>query len=99
MECTLESWIHPCLVESSFVQTQAIEIDRALDFLQKLSIGKDEWTMCYPYGGFNDSLLQILRARQCRLGFTWTRVLRIWTFDDRLTLPRVDTNEFAELAH
>jgi len=35
--------------------------------------------MCYPYGGFNDSLLQILRARQCRLGFTVEPVLRIWT--------------------
>jgi peptidoglycan/xylan/chitin deacetylase (PgdA/CDA1 family) len=74
-------------------KTQAIEIDRALDFLQKLSIGKDEWTMCYPYGGFNDSLLQILRARQCRLGFTVEPRVADLDIDDRLTLPRVDTND------
>jgi peptidoglycan/xylan/chitin deacetylase (PgdA/CDA1 family) len=72
---------------------QAVEIDRSLDFLQKLGIGKDEWTMCYPYGGFNDSLLQILRDRECRLGFTVEARIADLDVDDRLTLPRVDTND------
>jgi peptidoglycan/xylan/chitin deacetylase (PgdA/CDA1 family) len=74
-------------------EAQAVEIDRSLDFLQKLGIGKDEWTMCYPYGGFNDALLQILRARQCRLGFTVEARVADLDLDDRLTLPRVDTND------
>jgi peptidoglycan/xylan/chitin deacetylase (PgdA/CDA1 family) len=73
--------------------TQAIEIDRSLDFLQKLGIGKDDWTMCYPYGGFNDSLLQIARGRQCRLGFTVEARVADLDTDDRLTLPRLDTND------
>jgi len=72
---------------------QAVEIDRSLDFLQKLGIAKDEWTMCYPYGGFNDSLLQILRGRQCRLGFTVEARVADLDVDDRLTLPRLDTND------
>jgi peptidoglycan/xylan/chitin deacetylase (PgdA/CDA1 family) len=74
-------------------EAQAVEIDRSLDFLEKLGIGKDEWTMCYPYGGFNDSLLQILRARQCRLGLTVEARVADLNVDDRLTLPRVDTND------
>jgi peptidoglycan/xylan/chitin deacetylase (PgdA/CDA1 family) len=74
-------------------EAQAVEIDRSLDFLQKLGIGKDEWTMCYPYGGFNDSLLQILRGRRCRLGFTVEARVADLDVDDRLTLPRVDTND------
>jgi peptidoglycan/xylan/chitin deacetylase (PgdA/CDA1 family) len=74
-------------------EAQVVEIDRSLDFLQKLGIEKSERTMCYPYGGFNDSLLDILRSRQCRLGFTVeARVADLGT-DDRLTLPRVDTND------
>ena len=72
---------------------QAVEIDRSLDFLQKLGIAKDEWTMCYPYGGFNDSLLQILRRHQCRLGFTVEARVADLDVDDRLTLPRLDTND------
>jgi hypothetical protein len=46
-----------------------VTITRLLHRLQTLGIGKEGWTVCYPYGGFNDALLQILRARQCRLGF------------------------------
>jgi peptidoglycan/xylan/chitin deacetylase (PgdA/CDA1 family) len=72
---------------------QAVEIDRSLDFLKNLGVGKDEWTMCYPYGGFDDSLVQILRARQCRLGFSVEVRVANLDVDDRLTLPRVDTND------
>jgi len=74
-------------------EAKAVEIDRSLEFLQKLGIGKDEWTMCYPYGGFNDSLLQLLRGRQCRMGFTVEARVADLDIDDRLTLPRVDTND------
>lgn len=72
---------------------QAVEIDQSLAFLGNLGIGKDEWTLSYPYGGFNDSLLQILRARQCQLGFAVEARIADLDVDDRLTLPRVDTND------
>lgn len=72
---------------------QAIEIDRSLDFLQVVGVGKDKWTMCYPYGGFNDSLLRVLRVRQCRLGFTAEARVADLDIDDPLTLPRLDTND------
>jgi peptidoglycan/xylan/chitin deacetylase (PgdA/CDA1 family) len=74
-------------------EAQALEIDRSLEFLQKLGIGTNEWSMCYPCGGFNDSLLQILRGRQCRLGFTVEARIADLDVDDPLTLPRVDTND------
>jgi peptidoglycan/xylan/chitin deacetylase (PgdA/CDA1 family) len=74
-------------------EAQAVEIDRSLEFLQKLGITQDEWTMCYPYGAFNASLLQILRGRQCRLGFTVEARIADLDVDDRLTLPRLDTND------
>jgi len=72
---------------------QVVEIDRSLDFLETLRIGKDQWSMCYPYGGFNDSLLQILRNRRCPLGFTAEARVADLDVDDRLTLPRLDTND------
>jgi peptidoglycan/xylan/chitin deacetylase (PgdA/CDA1 family) len=74
-------------------QAQAFEIDRSLGFLQKLGQGNHEWTICYPYGGFNESLLQLLRSRQCRLGFTVEARVADLDVDDRLTLPRIDTND------
>jgi len=72
---------------------QVIEVDQSLEFLKTLGIGRDEWTMCYPYGGFNNSLLQVLRGRQCQLGFTVEARIADLDVDDPLTLPRVDTND------
>jgi peptidoglycan/xylan/chitin deacetylase (PgdA/CDA1 family) len=72
---------------------QAFEIDRSLDFLKELGIREGEPTMCYPYGGFNDSLLEILRNRQFRVGFTVEPRVADLNVDDPLTLPRLDTND------
>jgi len=83
---------HPWLNHVS-PEAQVIEVDRSLEFLQKLGGNKNAWTMCYPYGGFNDSLLQLLRARECRLGFTVEARVADLDLDDPLTLPRMDTND------
>ena len=74
-------------------EAQAVEVDQSLEFLQKLGVGKDEWTMCYPYGGLNDSLLEILGDRRCRLGFTVEARIADLEVDNPLTLPRLDTND------
>jgi peptidoglycan/xylan/chitin deacetylase (PgdA/CDA1 family) len=72
---------------------QATEIDRSLEFMQSLGVTADCWTICYPYGGFNDSLLQILRTRRCQLGFSVEPRIANLDSDERLTLPRIDTND------
>jgi peptidoglycan/xylan/chitin deacetylase (PgdA/CDA1 family) len=73
--------------------SQALEVDRSLDFLQEVGARNGNWTICYPYGGFNDSLLQLLRVRDCQLGFTVEPRVADLDADDRLTLPRIDTND------
>ena len=72
---------------------QAVEIDRSLEFLKNVGIAADNWSICYPYGGFNDSLLEILRSRGCRLGFSVEARVADLDQDERLTLPRIDTND------
>lgn len=72
---------------------QADEVDRSLDFLEKLGIDKNEWTICYPYGGFDESLLKVIRARRCRMGFSVEPRAADLDLDDPLTLPRIDTND------
>lgn len=74
-------------------EAQAIEIDRSLEFLQNCGVPRTNWTMCYPYGGFDESLLGILRRRNCRLGFTVEARDANLSFDDPLLLPRMDTND------
>jgi peptidoglycan/xylan/chitin deacetylase (PgdA/CDA1 family) len=72
---------------------QAQEIDRSLEFLRALGVVSDGWSMCYPYGGFDQSLLKALRERGCPLGFTAEPRIADLNLDDRLTLPRLDTND------
>jgi peptidoglycan/xylan/chitin deacetylase (PgdA/CDA1 family) len=72
---------------------QEKEIDQSLMFLQRFGVAADHWTICYPYGGFNDSLLQLLRTRQCRLGFGVEGRIADLDSDEKLTLPRIDTND------
>jgi peptidoglycan/xylan/chitin deacetylase (PgdA/CDA1 family) len=74
-------------------ESQAVEIDRSLAFLQEVGADIDDWTICYPYGGFNDSLLELLQDRRCRLGFTVEARTANLNVDGRLTLPRIDTND------
>ncbi|MBS9404040.1 polysaccharide deacetylase family protein [Halomonas sp. TRM85114] len=74
-------------------QAQIEEVDNSLDFMERLGVSRKDWVMCYPYGGYDESLLGILRSRGCAIGLT-TEV-RVADIDrcDPLALPRLDTND------
>lgn len=73
---------------------QASEVDASLDFLRAIGSPVDRyWAMCYPYGSWNQSLLEILRRRKCSIGFTVEVGVARLSHDDRLLLPRIDTND------
>jgi peptidoglycan/xylan/chitin deacetylase (PgdA/CDA1 family) len=74
-------------------EAQIREVDQTINFLAQWGVGSDRWTMCYPYGGYNDSLLQLLRARGCRLGLSVAARVADLNTDDYLALPRLDTND------
>ncbi len=72
---------------------QAQDVDESLAFLKALGAPVDKWVMCYPYGQYNATLLELLRLRGCVCGLT-TRVAIADVPTDRcLELPRLDTND------
>ena len=72
---------------------QEWEVDRSLEMLEDLGSPVENWIMWHPSGSFDDSFLDILRSRDCANGLT-TRVDIADLFsDDRLLLPRLDTND------
>lgn len=73
---------------------QAKEIDLSLDFLKKLGVGIDKWVMCYPYGGYNNDLIKILRTKGCAIGLVVQALIADLDSDNSLALPRLDTNDF-----
>ncbi|MGM1051179.1 MAG: polysaccharide deacetylase family protein [Pseudomonadota bacterium] len=74
-------------------EEQRHEIDASLDFLTGIGVNTRDWVMCYPFGGYNDSLLEILREKGCSLGLTVNVGVANLNRSDALLLPRLDTND------
>ncbi|MFC1679751.1 polysaccharide deacetylase family protein [Elusimicrobiota bacterium] len=73
---------------------QEREIDLSLRFLDKIGSDTKRWIMCYPFGAHNESLLALLKERNCAVGLTTEVRIADLGQDDPLTLPRLDTNDF-----
>jgi len=72
---------------------QERDIDQSLAFLDRIGAPTDRWVMCYPYGLWNASLLEVARARGAVVGLTTQSAVARIGCDDPLLLPRLDTNE------
>lgn len=69
------------------------ELDLSLDYLFNLGVRKDNWTACYPYGGYDEKSVDLLQQKACKLAFT-TEVKKIDTQNcNSLLLPRLDAND------
>jgi peptidoglycan/xylan/chitin deacetylase (PgdA/CDA1 family) len=82
-----------CWLDRIAPAQQKSEIDDALDFLRSVGAPAESWVMCYPYGGVDQSLLGLLRQRNCGAALTTRSATASLDADDPLLLPRVDTNE------
>ena len=74
-------------------ERQAEEIDLSMDFLRRLGVDMDAWVMNYPYGACNESLVEILKKRGCKLGLSTRVAVADLAKDDCFMLPRLDTND------
>ncbi len=74
-------------------QTQESEVNRSLDFLRKVDPEMKRWVMCYPYGGYDVTTLEVLRAHGCSAGLSVEVGIADLKVNDRLVLPRLDTND------
>jgi hypothetical protein len=79
-------------------EEQCVAIDRSLEFLGRTGADLDAWIMCFPYGDFSESLLRILKARNCAVGLT-TQVEIATSEIDPLLLPRLNTNDLPKQAN
>ncbi len=74
-------------------EKQEQEIDASLEFLELVGAPTDNWMMCYPYGGYNDDTLDILKEKECSLGLTTHVGVADLNKHGRFVLPRLDTND------
>ena len=81
-------WLDACAEDE-----QRSEVDRGLSFLESVGTSSGGWIMCYPYGAWDERLLESLRARRCVAGFTTRVDIADLDTDHPLLLPRLDTND------
>ncbi len=80
------------------MENQQIEIDKSLEMLESIRVPKNFLTISYPFGDYNDSLLQIVKKANFRLGMTTQVDIADLCQNDPLTLPRLDTNDVTSSA-
>ena len=74
-------------------EKQKIEIEKALTFLNQIGCDTKQWTMCYPYGNYNDSTIELLTELNCKLALTTEVNIADIQKINKFTLPRLDTND------
>jgi peptidoglycan/xylan/chitin deacetylase (PgdA/CDA1 family) len=77
---------------------QRYEITQSLAFLDRLGMGQNLRTFCYPYGDYSPGLLPLLESYGFRLGFTSVPAVADLDRHEFLTLPRLDTNDLPHRA-
>jgi peptidoglycan/xylan/chitin deacetylase (PgdA/CDA1 family) len=74
-------------------EKQRLEIEKSLEFLKLLGCDLDQWTMCYPYGNYNETTIELLKEYNCKLAVTTEVNVADITDSNRFSLPRLDTND------
>jgi peptidoglycan/xylan/chitin deacetylase (PgdA/CDA1 family) len=75
---------------------QKFELDQTEHFLDSLGTDPDYKVMCYPYGGYDNSLLSQLERSGFTAGLTTVSETAVLCESNRFELARIDTNEMGK---
>ena len=75
---------------------QKNEITLSLDFLSQVGARTSKWIMCYPYGAYNSTTINILRSMDCVIGLTTAVGVADLDPSNSFELKRFDTNDFPQ---
>ena len=71
------------------------DIEHALDYMDSIRlVDKSAWVMNYPYGSWSDGVTDFISSKGCLIGLTTRVNIANLRTDNKLTLPRLDTNDF-----
>jgi peptidoglycan/xylan/chitin deacetylase (PgdA/CDA1 family) len=81
---------------------QEQEISFSLNLLEEIGSPTNNWVMCYPYGAYDSSLIEILKEKNCKLALTDISVnqgIAVLDKDSAFSLGRLDTNDLPKAAN
>ena len=76
-------------------EKQENEINKSIEFIHSIYDSAHNWTICYPYGSYNDDTISVLKRNGCKLGFTTSVDIACpdASEDNIYKVPRLDTND------
>ena len=77
-------------------ERQDFEIAKSIEFIEMVGGDPNSWTICYPYGDYNQDTIDLLKIHGCKMGLTTdVNVANISNNnnDAIFKLPRLDTND------
>jgi len=74
-------------------EKQRNEIEKSIEFIGQIGGDVTQWTMCYPYGGYNQDTISVLKESNCKLGLTTNVNVADISKESRFALSRLDTND------
>ena len=69
------------------------DITKALEVMDEF-INPREWVMNYPYGNYNNEVIEFIKAKGVAAGLTTEVRIADLETDSRFLLPRLDCNDF-----
>ena len=69
------------------------DIDKALKVMDGF-IDRDRWVMNYPYGSYNEDIVEYIRSKGASAGFVTKVNAADISRDEPLKLPRLNCNDF-----
>lgn len=73
---------------------QETEIYESKAYLEKLGVLPKSWTMCYPYGAYNQTTIEILQRHSCDIALAAPSSSPDYESYSQYAVPRYDTNDF-----
>ena len=83
-------------------EKQEFEIAKSIEFIGNVGGDPNNWTICYPYGNYNDDTIALLKQHGCKLGLTTEVDLASpndGVLDGIFKLPRLDVNDLPKDAN
>jgi peptidoglycan/xylan/chitin deacetylase (PgdA/CDA1 family) len=72
------------------------EIELSLKFLKKVGASIKNWIMCYPFGEYNQDVIDILKSKNCAIGLIGKSGTANLDPKKMLVLNRFDTNDYPQ---
>lgn len=69
------------------------DIDKALEVMKPF-IDSNAWVMNYPYGSYNQDVIDYIKSKGCVMGLTTDVAPAELSIENRFTLQRLDCNDF-----